>query len=46
MTLFTGFFSYNIVMPILDNFFLEGWTAIYRISLALMQVLQQNFLAC
>ena len=36
MTLFTGFFSYNVVMPILDNFFLEGWTAIYRISLALM----------
>ena len=46
MTLFTGFFGYNVVMPILDNFFLEGWPAIYRVSLILMRKLQANILKC
>ena len=25
MTLFTNYFTFNMAMPILDNFFLEGW---------------------
>ena len=32
-------------MPILDNFFLEGWPAIYRISIALMDYFENNFLS-
>ena len=46
MTLFSGFFGYNVVMPILDNFFLEGWPAVYRVSLILMRRLEPNILKC
>ena len=36
MTLFTNFLTFGLVMPILDNFFLEGWVAIYRFALAMI----------
>jgi hypothetical protein len=40
MTIFTNFFTFHLAMPILDNFFLEGWQGIYRISIALMLTLE------
>ena len=44
MTLFTGYLPYDLLMPILDNFFLEGWSAIYRVSIALLELLAPKFL--
>ena len=38
MTLFAGYFPYKMFIPVMDNFFREGWTAIYRISLALLKM--------
>jgi len=46
MTLFTNFLTFNLVMPILDNFFLEGWTALYRIALAMMCFMEKDILKC
>ena len=45
MTLFCGYLSHKVVLAILDNFFLEGWPAIYRVSLAIIKKYQQDFLS-
>jgi len=47
MTLFCGFFLYatpSLIVQILDNFFLDGWPAIYRISVALLRILEPKLL--
>jgi hypothetical protein len=45
MTLFCGYLSHKVVLVILDNFFLEGWPAIYRVSLAIIKKYQHEFLS-
>ena len=45
MTLFCGYLSHKVVLTILDNFFLEGWPAIYRVSLAIIKKYQSEFLS-
>ena len=45
MTLFCGYLSHKVVLAILDNFFLEGWPAIYRVSLAIVKRCQAELLA-
>jgi hypothetical protein len=45
MTLFCGYLSHRVVLVILDNFFLEGWPAIYRVSLAIIKKYQKEFLS-
>ena len=44
MTLFAGYFPYKLFIIVLDNFFKEGWPAIYRISLALLKMWEKEFL--
>lgn len=44
MTFFTGYFPINLILPVLDNFFADGWPAIYRFSLALLSLLETDFL--
>lgn len=36
MTLFTGYYERKLAVKILDNFYLDGWQAIHRISIAIM----------
>ena len=45
MTLFTGYFPSHIMLPVLDNFFYEGWPSIYRFALALLSLWEEEFLA-
>ena len=44
MTLFCGYFPAKVLLPFLDNFFREGWTAVYRFSLALLILWEDEFL--
>jgi len=44
MTLFCGYFPSRILLPFLDNFFREGWTAVYRFALALLIIWEDEFL--
>ena len=47
LTLFCGYFQYNnseLTLSILDNFLLDGWRAIYRVSLAIIRSLEQELL--
>lgn len=44
MTLFCGYFPNKILLPFLDNFFSEGWTAVYRFSLAMLTIWEDEFL--
>ena len=44
MTLFAGYFPYKMFIPVIDNFFREGWPAIYRMSLALLKLWENEFL--
>ena len=44
MTLFAGYFPYKMFIPVIDNFFREGWPAIYRMSLALLKLWEKEFL--
>lgn len=37
MTFFCGYFNYPNILMILDNFFLDDWVAVFRITLALLQ---------
>jgi Rab-GTPase-TBC domain len=37
MTFFCGYFNYPNILAILDNFFLDDWLAVFRISLALLK---------
>jgi len=38
MTLFNGYLPYSATLAVLDNFFLEGWPAIYRVTLAILKM--------
>ena len=44
MTLFAGYFPTKILIYVLDNFFKEGWSAIYRVSIALLKLWEEEFL--
>ena len=44
MTVFCGYFPSKILLPFLDNFFHEGWTAVYRFSLAMLTLWEEEFL--
>jgi hypothetical protein len=45
MTLFCGFFNCkDLQNQILDNFFLDGWPAIYRISLTILRKLEPELI--
>jgi hypothetical protein len=44
MTLFSGYLSYKVVLAVFDNFFLEGWPAIFRLALAILKIHQEEFL--
>ena len=44
MTLFNGYLSYPVVLAVMDNFFLDGWSAIYRVSIAILKLYQEEFL--
>jgi hypothetical protein len=46
MTLFTNFLSFGLVMPIMDNFILEGWVAIYRIALGMICFMELDIMNC
>ena len=47
MTLFCGFFlvtTNGLAHAILDNFFLDGWPALYRISLTILRILEPELI--
>jgi len=44
MTIFCGYFPSKILLPFLDNFFREGWTAVYRFALAMLTLWEEEFL--
>ena len=44
ITLFCGYFQTEMAASVLDNFVLEGWPAIYRISVALLRLFEQDLL--
>jgi len=47
MTLFCGYFQSavsGLIYGILDNFLLDGWSALYRISLAILRMLEPQLL--
>ena len=44
MTIFCGYFPSKILLPFLDNFFHEGWTAMYRFALAMLSIWEEDFL--
>lgn len=44
MTVFCGYLPGKILIPFLDNFFREGWTAVYRFSLTLLTLWEEDFL--
>ena len=44
MTVFCGYFPSKILLPFLDNFFHEGWTAVYRFSLTMLTLWEEEFL--
>lgn len=44
MTLFCGYFPSRILLPFMDNFFREGWTAVYRFALTLLIIWEDDFL--
>jgi hypothetical protein len=44
MTLFNGYLSYKVILTVMDNFFLDGWAAIYRVSIAILKIYEQEFL--
>jgi len=47
MTLFCGFFLWKangLALAILDNFFLDGWPALYRISLTILKILEPELI--
>ena len=44
MTLFAGYFPNKILIFVFDNFFKEGWPAIYRLSIALLKLWEEEFL--
>lgn len=44
MTIFCGYFPSKILLPFLDNFFYEGWTAVYRFSLTMLGLWEEEFL--
>ena len=45
MTCFCGYLPGKILLPFLDNFFREGWTAVYRFALTLLSLWEEKFLA-
>ena len=44
MTIFCGYFPAKILLPFLDNFFHEGWTAVYRFALTMLSLWEEEFL--
>lgn len=44
MTFFCGYFNYPNILAILDNFFLDDWVAVFRISLALLQKFKEELM--
>jgi len=40
MTLFSNFLPLRVMPYVLDNFFNEGWTSIYRIGIAVLKLLE------
>ena len=44
MTIFCGYLPGKVLIPFLDNFFREGWTALYRFSLTLLTLWEDQFL--
>lgn len=44
MTFFCGYFHFEAMLPIIDNFFLDDWLAIFRIALALLQKFKEDII--
>lgn len=45
MTFFCGYFNYESTLLILDNFFMDDWLAIFRISLSILKMFKKDILA-
>eukprot|EP00347_Sterkiella_histriomuscorum_P021640 403333276 len=45
MTFFCGYFNYESILMIIDNFFIDDWLAIFRISLALLNMFKDEILS-
>ncbi len=44
ITFFSGYFQTEMAATVLDNFVLEGWPALYRISVALLRLFEPDLL--
>lgn len=44
MPLFHGFLSHQACLAVMDNFFQEGWPAIYKVALAILRMHEADFL--
>ena len=44
MTLFACFLPFHLVQPIFDMFLLEGWAAIFKVGLAMLQELEPRLI--
>jgi hypothetical protein len=40
MTLFACFLPYDVLPPIFDMFFMDGWKAVFRIGIALLKEME------
>ncbi|CDW79154.1 rab gtpase-activating protein 1-isoform 10-like isoform x1 [Stylonychia lemnae] len=45
MTFFCGYFHYDSMLQIIDNFFIDDWLAVFRISLALLKMFKDDILS-
>lgn len=44
VTFFCGYFNHPSILMILDNFFLDDWVAVFRISLALLKKFKDDLM--
>jgi Rab-GTPase-TBC domain len=44
MTFFCGYFNHPSILMILDNFFLDDWIAVFRLSLALLKKFKDDLM--
>lgn len=43
MTVFTSFFNFEALPPVLDYFFLDGWKGIFKMAIAILKYLEYEF---
>ena len=44
MTLYSNFLPLRLMPFVLDNFFLEGWIAVYRIAISVLKELESDMM--